>query len=79
MKFIDYLFRKIEFNPNQGYAMFYYRNGETCSEERDYHYDTGKWDSPTCSVYNVDYRVEVYIDLAGNVSPKLYIYSVWVN
>ena len=29
MKFIDYLFRKIEFNPNQGYAMFYYRNGET--------------------------------------------------
>jgi CubicO group peptidase (beta-lactamase class C family) len=29
MKFIDYLFKKIEFNPNQGYAMFYYRNGET--------------------------------------------------
>ena len=28
MKFIDYLFKNIQFNPNQGYAMFYYHKGE---------------------------------------------------
>lgn len=29
MKFIDYLYEKVSFHPLQGYALFYYQNGES--------------------------------------------------
>lgn len=54
---------------NNSYVDYYYMDGSTCSDVN----------SKECDVYNVNYRVIYFDDEAGNVSSKLYVYSVWDN
>lgn len=58
------------------YTEYYYRTGTTCKQKASL--VDNKWvDDIACVVHSVDYRVMYFEDEAGNMSPKLYLYSVW--